>query len=196
MKKLLYDLVSSVMYSAEKLIAAVKSHKVLYAYNHQVNERESINLWNLVAKECNAKNGKEAQIRWNNLVLEYFNYLTKGEDFPLAANMYFTQTYLFGAIDDPAVEDEYELERNLNSNDVKNKSLIVGDIDERITGEYTEKTTDEGIINTFNNLTHLELIFLGYARQLQRMPQTTQMQIKRKIADIIDEGEICLLNAA
>ena len=44
--------------------------------------------------------------------------------------------------------------------------------------------------SAITNLTSLELIFLGYAKQLQRMPLTLQMKIKRKIADIMDEAEM------
>ena len=44
--------------------------------------------------------------------------------------------------------------------------------------------------SSITNMTSLELIFLGYAKQLQRMPLTLQMKIKRKIADIMDEAEM------
>ncbi|XP_054732961.1 uncharacterized protein LOC129240913 [Anastrepha obliqua] len=43
---------------------------------------------------------------------------------------------------------------------------------------------------SFTNLTSLELIFLGYAKVLQRMPLRLQLQTKRKIADIMDEAEL------
>ncbi|CAD7003856.1 unnamed protein product [Ceratitis capitata] len=55
--------------------------------------------------------------------------------------------------------------------------------------------TPSGDINNsggFTNLSSLELIFLGYAKVLQRMPLRLQLQIKRKIADIMDEAELHL----
>ncbi|XP_067621855.1 uncharacterized protein [Eurosta solidaginis] len=45
----------------------------------------------------------------------------------------------------------------------------------------------------FTNLTSLELIFLGYAKVLQRMPKRLQLQTKRKIADIMDYAELQML---
>lgn len=44
--------------------------------------------------------------------------------------------------------------------------------------------------NSFTNLSSLELIFLGYAKQLQKMPIQLQLKTKRKIADIMDEVEL------
>lgn len=48
--------------------------------------------------------------------------------------------------------------------------------------------------NTFTNLSSLELIFLGYAKQLQKMPLKLQLKIKRKIADIMDEAELEMMS--
>ncbi|XP_018788954.1 PREDICTED: uncharacterized protein LOC108968987 [Bactrocera latifrons] len=51
---------------------------------------------------------------------------------------------------------------------------------------------DTGSPGGFSSLTSLELIFLGYAKVLQRMPLRLQLQTKRKIADIMDEAELKL----
>lgn len=47
--------------------------------------------------------------------------------------------------------------------------------------------------SSFSNLTSMELIFLGYAKQLQKMPLPLQLQTKRKIADIMDEVELKMM---
>lgn len=56
----------------------------------------------------------------------------------------------------------------------------------------TKSSEDGGASGGFSNLTSLELIFLGYAKVLQRMPLRLQLQTKRKIADIMDEAELKL----
>ncbi|XP_073830494.1 uncharacterized protein [Musca autumnalis] len=47
--------------------------------------------------------------------------------------------------------------------------------------------------SSFSNLTSIELIFLGYAKQLQKMPLALQLKTKRKIADIMDEAELLMM---
>ena len=44
--------------------------------------------------------------------------------------------------------------------------------------------------NGFSNLSSLELIFLGYAKTLQKMPLPLQLKAKRKIANVLDEAEL------
>lgn len=46
---------------------------------------------------------------------------------------------------------------------------------------------------SFTNLTSMELIFLGYAKQLQKMPLSLQLKTKRKIADIMDDAELQMM---
>lgn len=48
--------------------------------------------------------------------------------------------------------------------------------------------------NAFSNLSSMELIFLGYAKQLQKMPLKLQLKTKRKIADIMDEAELEMMS--
>lgn len=47
--------------------------------------------------------------------------------------------------------------------------------------------------SSFNNLSPMELIFMGYAKQLQKMPLALQLKTKRKIADIMDEAELKMM---
>lgn len=47
--------------------------------------------------------------------------------------------------------------------------------------------------SSFSNLSPMELIFMGYAKQLQKMPLALQLKTKRKIADIMDEAELKMM---
>ncbi|XP_036347416.1 uncharacterized protein LOC118756780 isoform X1 [Rhagoletis pomonella] len=55
---------------------------------------------------------------------------------------------------------------------------------------YNISNEDRRMSSSFTNLTSLELIFLGYAKVLQRMPLGLQLQTKRKIANVMDEAEL------
>lgn len=62
------------------------------------------------------------------------------------------------------------------------------------TGASRTSSTMSHNTSSITNLTSLELIFLGYAKQLQRMPLTLQLKTKRKIADIMDEAEMEMIS--
>ncbi|XP_013111023.2 uncharacterized protein LOC106089647 [Stomoxys calcitrans] len=50
--------------------------------------------------------------------------------------------------------------------------------------------------SSFSNLSSMELIFLGYAKQLQKMPLKLQLKTKRKIADIMEDAELAMMEEA
>ncbi|XP_011193723.2 uncharacterized protein LOC105219351 [Zeugodacus cucurbitae] len=100
-------------------------------------------------------------------------------------------------------EKHYET-KDVKSEDTENKILSKPKETNTVSTENTTNTVttttnaqtannssgDASAPSGFTNLSSLELIFLGYAKVLQRMPLRLQLQTKRKIADIMDEAEL------
>ncbi|XP_039964544.1 uncharacterized protein LOC120777355 [Bactrocera tryoni] len=98
-------------------------------------------------------------------------------------------------------ESEVKVELAVNKLSSKQNGLNTMVSTEDMLTDFTASTHAQAAIKSsedtaapggFSSLTSLELIFLGYAKVLQRMPLRLQLQTKRKIADIMDEAELKL----
>ncbi|KAM7347686.1 uncharacterized protein ACRADG_007200 [Cochliomyia hominivorax] len=208
------------------LIEAVKNHPNLFKNSAPNCEQDEIKEWSAVAEECKLTIS-EAQNQWNQLLIEYVEYLRNHQDFNLAQNMDFLQPYFFTITDDENI-DEDELLDAIDSKTIsenkkniieptKDQETVKSPLDlnennkiESITIPETSSKTfthctqpkDAASVSSqvatqndaFTNLSSLELIFLGYAKQLQKMPLSLQLKTKRKIADIMDEAELQLIS--
>ncbi|XP_037828121.1 uncharacterized protein LOC119616046 [Lucilia sericata] len=201
------------------LIETVKNHPKLFTNTPQ-NDREELQEWTDVANVCKITIS-EAQDQWNLLLMEYVEYLRNNQDFNLAQHMDFLQPYFFTINDGEAIDEDELLnaidckkiaENDSNAEDIKNEkemdrnsSELQNKVNEKIAKTEKSPTTSNQLTpaissetnnpsNSFTNLSSLELIFLGYAKQLQKMPLPLQLKTKRKIADIMDEAELQMMS--
>ncbi|KAI8125583.1 hypothetical protein FF38_05316 [Lucilia cuprina] len=203
------------------LIETVKKYPKLFTNTPQ-NDQDELQEWTAVANECKITIS-EAQDQWNLLLMEYVEYLRNNQDFSLAQHMDFLQPYFFSINDGEAIdEDELlnaidckKIAENIDSDigDIKNEKEMVRksiklqskDINDKMASTEKLPTTCNQLTsaissetnnpsNSFTNLSSLELIFLGYAKQLQKMPLQLQLKTKRKIADIMDEAELQMMS--
>lgn len=110
-------------------------------------------------------------------------------------------------------EETKPIYENFTENEEAAKQKTLFEKQEQIRSEEVQraKTQDQNVSKNFEskydctsraephgyaiaNMSSLELIFLGYAKQLQKMPLALQLSTKRKIADIMDEAELHVLN--
>ena len=75
------------------LIESVKNHPKLFQ-NTVSTDDQDIEEWTAVAAECNMTISN-AQQQWNQLLIEYVDYLRSNQSFPLAKQMDFLQPYFF-----------------------------------------------------------------------------------------------------
>ncbi|XP_075155345.1 uncharacterized protein LOC142228730 [Haematobia irritans] len=84
---------------------------------------------------------------------------------------------------------------NISESEKETKGAVVAPVkkvpEEKILPESRTQSAQND--SSFSNLSSLELIFLGYAKQLQKMPLRLQLKTKRKIADIMEDAELAMM---
>lgn len=76
------------------LIKSVKNHPKLFQNTVNNDDQDDTAEWAAVAEECKITMSN-AQEQWNQLLIEYVDYLRSNQNFPLAKYMDFLQPYFF-----------------------------------------------------------------------------------------------------